>query len=52
MVATIEPVVATGGAWIALGQSLSIVQMVGGMFVVLGVATIQRIVSVRAPAQL
>lgn len=52
VVATIEPVVATGGAWIALGQSLSIVQMVGGIFVVLGVATIQRIVSVRAPAQL
>lgn len=52
VVATIEPVVATGGAWIALDQSLSIVQMVGGIFVVLGVATIQRIVSVRAPAQL
>lgn len=52
VVATIEPVVATGGAWIALGQSLSIVQMIGGMFVVLGIATIQRIVSVRAPAQL
>lgn len=52
VVATIEPVVATSGAWIALGQSLSLVQVVGGVLVVLGVATIQRIVSVRAPAQL
>lgn len=52
VVATIEPVVATGGAWIALGQSLSIVQMIGGILVVFGIATIQRIVSVRPPAQL
>lgn len=52
VVATIEPVVASAGAWIALDQSLTPVQVIGGVLVVLGIATIQRSVSVRTPASL
>ena len=52
VVATIEPVVATAGAWIALDQSLSLVQVIGGALVVLGIATVQRVVSMRTPTQL
>lgn len=39
--ATLEPVVATGLAWVWLGQSLSLLQIVGGILVLLAVVSLQ-----------
>lgn len=41
VVATAEPVVAAAVAWVVLGQALDPIQMIGGGFVVAGVATVQ-----------
>jgi drug/metabolite transporter (DMT)-like permease len=42
VVATAEPVIAAGAAWVILSQSLSPVQIAGGMVVVLAVAAVHR----------
>ncbi len=42
VVATAEPVIAAAAAWIILDQSLTILQMVGGLIVVLAVAAVHR----------
>lgn len=51
VVATAEPVIAAGAAWVLLDQSLSAVQMVGGLIVVLAVAAVHRwsVVDVEQP---
>jgi drug/metabolite transporter (DMT)-like permease len=41
VVATAEPVVAAAVAWPVLGQALGPIQLIGGGFVVAGVATVQ-----------
>ena len=43
--ATLEPVVAAGGAWLALGQSLTPIQVLGGGLVVAGIAVVQHTTS-------
>ena len=47
--ATSEPVIATATAWIALGQALSLVQIVGAALVIAGVATVQAMTHSVAP---
>jgi drug/metabolite transporter (DMT)-like permease len=47
--ATAEPIVAAGAAWVVLGQSLTVLQMSGGLFVVAGIATIQLVTNSVAP---
>ena len=42
VVATAEPVIAAGAAWVLLSQSLSPVQVAGGLVVVLAVAAVHR----------
>ena len=42
VVATAEPVIAAGAAWVLLSQSLSPVQIAGGLVVVLAVAAVHR----------
>ena len=42
VVATAEPVIAAGAAWVILDQSLTVLQIVGGMVVVLAVAAVHR----------
>ncbi len=42
VVATAEPVIAAGAAWVLLDQSLSPVQVAGGLVVVLAVAAVHR----------
>ncbi|MDJ0664868.1 MAG: EamA family transporter [Acidimicrobiia bacterium] len=42
VVATAEPVIGATAAWIMLGQQLSVLQIVGGLMVVVAVASIQR----------
>lgn len=42
VVATAEPVIAAGAAWVLLDQSLSPVQLAGGLVVVLAVAAVHR----------
>ena len=42
VIATAEPVIAAGSAWVLLDQSLSAVQIVGGLMVVLAVGTVHR----------
>jgi DME family drug/metabolite transporter len=39
--ATIEPVVAAAVAWIWLGQSLSVLQLLGGALVIVAVSSLQ-----------
>lgn len=41
VVATAEPVVAAAGAWLFLGQTLDGIQIIGGLMVVAGIATLQ-----------
>lgn len=48
--ATAEPIVAAAAAWVVLGQSLSPLQISGGLFVVAGIATIQLVTNSVAPA--
>ncbi len=40
VIATAEPVVATAAAWLALGQALTVIQVVGAALVLAGVASI------------
>jgi drug/metabolite transporter (DMT)-like permease len=42
VVATVEPVIASGAAWVLLAQSLSPLQIAGGLVVVLAVAAVHR----------
>ena len=51
VVATAEPVIAAGAAWIILDQSLSSIQMAGGLIVVVAVAAVHRwsVVEVEQP---
>ncbi|MGI9646977.1 MAG: EamA family transporter, partial [Acidimicrobiia bacterium] len=42
VVATAEPVIAAGAAWVILDQSLTALQIVGGLIVVLAVAAVHR----------
>ncbi len=42
VVATAEPVIAAGAAWVLLSQSLSPIQIAGGLVVVLAVAAVHR----------
>lgn len=42
VVATAEPVIAAAAAWLILDQSLSVVQIAGGLLVVLAVAAVHR----------
>ena len=51
VVATAEPVIAAGAAWVILDQSLSAWQMAGGFVVVLAVAAVHRwsVVDVEQP---
>lgn len=51
VVATAEPVIAAGAAWVLLDQSLSPVQVAGGLVVVLAVAAVHRrnVVDVEQP---
>lgn len=49
VIATTEPVIAAGFAWMMLDQSLSPVQVGGGLMVVMGVATVQALTRSVAP---
>ena len=49
MAATAEPIVAAAAAWVVLGQSLSVLQISGGLLVVAGIATIQLLTNSVAP---
>jgi len=51
VVATAEPVIAAGAAWVLLDQSLSPIQITGGLIVVLAVAAVHRwsVVDVEQP---
>lgn len=42
VIATAEPVIAAGAAWVLLDQSLSPIQIIGGLMVVLAVGTVHR----------
>ena len=42
MVATAEPVIAAAAAWVILDQSLTVLQIAGGLIVVLAVAAVHR----------
>ena len=49
VIATAEPVVAAGVAWVALGQALIAAQVVGGILVVAAIAIIQQVTHAVAP---
>jgi drug/metabolite transporter (DMT)-like permease len=49
VIATAEPVVAAGVAWMALGQALIAAQVVGGILVVAAIAIIQQVTHAVAP---
>lgn len=49
VIATAEPVVAAGVAWVALGQALIAAQVVGGILVVAAIAIIQQVTQAVAP---
>jgi drug/metabolite transporter (DMT)-like permease len=49
VVATAEPIVAAIAAWMALGERLRAVQIVGGLLVVAGIATVQYVTNNVAP---
>lgn len=49
VIATAEPVVAAGVAWVALGQALIAAQVVGGVLVVAAIAIIQQVTHAVAP---
>ena len=50
IVATVEPPFAAAFAWLFLGQRLTVVQLVGGLLVLTGVALAQRMVSLSRDA--
>jgi threonine/homoserine efflux transporter RhtA len=49
VVATAEPVIASAGAWMFLGQALTVAQVLGGVMVVIGIASIQFLTNSVAP---
>ncbi len=49
VVATAEPIVAAITAWIVLGERLQAIQIVGGLLVVAGIATVQYVTNNVAP---
>lgn len=52
VVATLEPVVAAISAWLFLSQRLSAIQVIGGLLVVIAIATIQLTIAPRVPVQM
>ena len=52
VVATLEPVVAAISAWIFLSQSLTAIQVIGGLMVVIAIGTIQMTIAPRVPVQM